>query len=68
MDEKATMIRNEEGVCWLQTRDDYGRLRSSSCGRLDRTAVECWCAERGIEFRQLERHPWRVRQDVAKGT
>ena len=56
MDEKAIMIRANDGYYWLETRDDAGRRRSSYCGYLGSlSTVEAWCQCKGIEFRDLGR-------------
>lgn len=54
MDEKAWMIRGDEGGCWLQTVDEQGRRWSSYVGKFGRAAVETWCAEHGVEFYQMK--------------
>jgi hypothetical protein len=54
MDEKATMIRDQEGFYWLQTRDSAGRLRSSYLGNVGPASqVQTWCIGHGIRFSQV---------------
>jgi hypothetical protein len=53
MDQKAIMIRTTAGKCWLNTVDDEGVRRCSYLGNVgSATAVEAWCASKGIEFHQ----------------
>ena len=55
MDEKATIIRDQEGFYWLQTRDSAGRLRSSYLGDVRPAPnVRTWCIGHGIRFSQVK--------------
>jgi hypothetical protein len=67
MDKSSIIIMDGGGLCWVQTKDDAGRSRSSFLGNVGRREiVESWCLGKGIEFRQVEAMPARSAVRVSR--
>jgi len=61
------MIRDSGGRYWLQTLDNYGRVRSSFLGQLGSAdVIQAWCNDHEIDFRQVEPSTGHKRQFAAR--